>query len=149
LNGKGDDPPPEKRSPANATNVDGAGSLQGRAGSPQRDKSYTTRAALLKQNGNVYSVSVYDGPHLAGFVVAPERRPAYAFDRDERFVGTYPNRKAATAALPIGEARLMGEYVARSWPGEVDLGIFSSRKAAADAVSAAALLGSRKAGRKP
>jgi hypothetical protein len=59
---------------------------------------------LLEQHGNAYSVSVYDGRHLAGFVVAPERCPAYAFDADERLVGIYANRKVAVSALPKGRA---------------------------------------------
>jgi hypothetical protein len=65
--------------------------------------------------------------------MAAARRRAHVAEDAESFVSVY------AGTVCIGHIAQRGrEHVALSWPNEVDLGTYPTRKAAADAVSAAA-----------
>jgi hypothetical protein len=75
----------------------------------------------------------------------PARRRARArirHDDEQSFVSVYDGSTC------IGHIAQRGrEHVAHAWPSEIDLGTFPTRKSAADAISAAAGQGRRKARR--
>ena len=68
-------------------------------GTRQADE-YHTRESLFERYPDAHYLSVYDGQVRLGFIVdLGSGEPSFAYDRHDRWLGAFRNRKLAMAAV--------------------------------------------------